>query len=350
MADLATQSANPVANKPASTIGGNAPPTPPETQEVKSANPTSTLPASADEPAKTNETSSVPVPASTSETEPSKGLGESETAVPVNGATTAPGKLSSKSLRFIILYGWELAINASAQVSFTLRTMHRSLVTPQCAQVMETNKTAGAGTDSVKAAEAEADQLAAQPEKPSDNLTSSAPINAKPSAAAASTNEELSNEPPKPVSLEEVPDPEGPTTKLKAAEDVVSPEPTKEPAATAVSEEKKDAEVTDAQPTVTTGPSQPEAVPAVSELVAEKPKSGQKRKAEEPAAAAVNGDEAAEQQAPAAKKQKESPIKRVADKVSNTIKKVGRPKKEKKEPAPVGKTARKTRSQGKADE
>lgn len=300
MADLATQSANPVANKPASTIGGNAPPTPPETQEVKSANPATTLPASADEATKANETSSVPVPASTSETEPSKALGETETTAPVNGVTAE----------------------------------------------------SGTGTDSVKAAEAQADQLAAQPEKPSDNL-SSAPINAEPSAAAATpANEELSKEPPKPVSLEEVSDPEGPATKLKAAEDVVKPDAAKAPEAAPVPEEKKDAEMTEEQPTVTTGPSAPEAVPAVSEPVAEEPKTGQKRKAEEPAAAApaVNGNKTAEQQASPEKKQKVSPIKKVAEKVTNTVKKVGRPKKEKKEPAPVGKTARKTRSQGKADE
>lgn len=217
---------------------------------------------------------------------------------------------------------------------------------------LETDQTAGTGTDSVKAAEAQADQLAAQPEKPSDNL-SSAPINAEPSAAAvAPANEELSKEPPKPVSLEEVSDPEGPATKLKAAEDVVKPDAAKEPEAAPVSEEKKDAEMTETQPTVTTGPSAPEAVPAVSEPVAEEPKTGQKRKAEEPAAAApaVNGNKTAEQQASPEKKQKVSPIKKVAEKVTNTVKKVGRPKKEKKEPAPVGKTARKTRSQGKADE
>lgn len=205
----------------------------------------------------------------------------------------------------------------------------------------ETDRTAGLGADSLKAKEAEADQLAAQPDKPSDNTaTSTKPINAEPAAEV----EDPSKQPPKPVSLEEVPDPDGPATKLTAAEDVVKPDPVPA-AAPSSSSEKKDAAMTDVQPTVATGPAEPAPVPAVSEpAAAPAPKPGQKRKAEEPAA--VNGSE----EAPTAKKQKESPLKKVADKVAATVKKAGRPKKEKKERAPVGQTARKTRSQGKADE
>lgn len=204
----------------------------------------------------------------------------------------------------------------------------------------ETDRTAGLGADSLKAKEAEADQLAAQPDKPSDNTaTSTKPINAEPAAEV----EDPSKQPPKPVSLEEVPDPDGPATKLTAAEDVVKPDPVPA-AAPSSSSEKKDAAMTDAQPTVATGPAEPAPVPAVSEpAAAPASKPGQKRKAEEPA---VNGSE----EAPTAKKQKESPLKKVADKVAATVKKAGRPKKEKKERAPVGQTARKTRSQGKADE
>jgi hypothetical protein len=157
---------------------------------------------------------------------------------------------------------------------------------------------------------------------------------------------------PKPVSLEEVQDPEGLTVKPKLPDnDTAKPATSDNATGPSAPEENKDVAMTDAQPTVATGPSKPEPVPTVSEPTLDEHKTGQKRKADEPAA--VNGaivPETEQSQAPPEKKHKASPIKRAMDKVSSAVKKAGAPKKEKNQPAPVGRTARKTRSQGKADD
>ncbi|KAK6079744.1 hypothetical protein SCUP234_05503 [Seiridium cupressi] len=302
MADFATESANKV-TQPVGAISGNAPPTPPETQEVKSANPTSTLPTTTDEPVKADEAPRDP--ASTSIPEPVQNGGEAGIAAPIASGgsattTTVPGQAAESSL---------------------------------------------------KTAETQADQLAAQPEKPSAGLSSSAPINAEATAGTDSTTGEQPKKSPKPVSLEEVSDPDGPATKPTVANDVVKPATTAKTTAPPAPEETEDVAMTDAQPSVATGPSKPEPIPAVSEPKTDEPRTGQKRKA--PEALTANGEvspDTNDTEAPAGKKQKSSPIKNAVNKVTAAVKKAGRPKKDKKQPPPVGKTARKTRSQGKPDE
>ncbi|KAH6648430.1 hypothetical protein BKA67DRAFT_363590 [Truncatella angustata] len=209
-------------------------------------------------------------------------------------------------------------------------------------------------TDStIKAPESLADQLATDPDNTGDSVVSSAPINAETDAAKA-PEEEAKQSPPKPVSVEVVQDAEGPTAKSAAVNDVAKPETTAANTASSAPkeapQENDDTTTGGAQPTVTDGETKPDTVPVVSEPASVKPKTGAKRKAEEPAT--TNGEPGPEDKPAAAhpeKKQKSSPFKKALDKVSSAVKKGGRPKKEKKEPAPVGRTARVTRSQAKTD-
>ncbi|KAK8056966.1 hypothetical protein PG993_002193 [Apiospora rasikravindrae] len=163
-----------------------------------------------------------------------------------------------------------------------------------------------------------------------------------------------SKEVPKPVSVEEVPDRELPDTKQLSAGSVTQPaneqqtapppakkadSPAAEPAAGTVPKE-------DAQ---STGPAQ-----VLAETAKGEPQTGEKRKADDPAAheESTNGDDASSAnvdeklEASPAKKQKTQDNETNGD---NTGAKRGRPKKEKKPPAPVGRTARKTRSQAAAE-
>lgn len=189
--------------------------------------------------------------------------------------------------------------------------------------------------------EEKADPLAVQPEKPGESLLGATSADAGPSAAGTAETQEESKQLAKPVSVEEIQDPEGPTAKTDVANGTQE---------TAESNMSLDKEVE--EPVGTTQISQPEPSTAISAPAAKEPKAGEKRKATE--SATTNGDdnvEAKEVEAPA-KKQKGSPIKNAINKVGAAVKKAGRPKKdktEKKEPAPVGKTARRTRSQAKGD-
>ena len=167
----------------------------------------------------------------------------------------------------------------------------------------------------------------------------------------------VSNEVPKPVSVQEVPDQElaasipsgaGSATQPANEQETVSPLakkadlPNAEPTSGTVPKEKEDAQFT--------GPAQ-----ALAETAKVEPQTGDKRKADSPAeheetngaASSANVDEKA---ASPAKKQKTEDIENDATNGDDTVvNKRGRPKKEKKPPAPVGRTARKTRSQAAAE-
>lgn len=200
---------------------------------------------------------------------------------------------------------------------------------------------------------AEAEKLAAQPEKPSENppAVDAQPVNAESTATApaAASDDPEEKTSPQPVSVEEVQDAELPIAKPLEADAGAKPESTVlDPAQSTPAEENKDTEMTDTQ--------EPDIIPVKESTKADadkiatdtaktEPQVGDKRKVDE--VSAVNGDaaEAApEAGVPTEKKQK------LGRSASNGIaKKAGRPKKEKKEPAPVGKTARKTRSQAALD-
>ncbi|KAI1386770.1 uncharacterized protein F4822DRAFT_325906 [Hypoxylon trugodes] len=177
----------------------------------------------------------------------------------------------------------------------------------------------------------EADKLASQPEKPADSApTEPATTDAATTDAPVVANGD-SKDPPKPVSVEEVHDQDMP--------DAAPSKPTEASGALPVQEPKDDAPKADAAP-ITTDSAKTE------------PSTGDKRKGE-PEAKVSNGNTTVEEhsEAPAEKKQKTN-----GAATNGAPKKAGRPKKdksEKKAPAaaapPVGRTARKTRSQGAAD-
>ncbi|KAK6957964.1 hypothetical protein Daesc_000755 [Daldinia eschscholtzii] len=182
-----------------------------------------------------------------------------------------------------------------------------------------------------------ADKLASQPEKPADTVTSEPASTETATADATADAPPVSNgeakEPPKPVSIEEVRDQDMPE----------QPQPAEMTGALPVQEPAKDAPKTDT-------------APAAAEPDKSEANTGEKRKPSE--SEASNGDVAHEEEspedAPAEKKQKTNGAAAAAAATTNGApKKVGRPKKEpkkdKKAPPPVGRTARKTRSQGAAD-
>ncbi|KAF3061114.1 hypothetical protein GL218_03739 [Daldinia childiae] len=175
-----------------------------------------------------------------------------------------------------------------------------------------------------------ADKLASQPEKsaetvPTESTTTTTKIATDPPSL---TNGEA-KEPPKPVTIEEVHDQDAPAA--------AQPQPAEMTGALPVQEPANDTPKADPVP-VTAEPDKPEA------------NTGEKRKPSE--SEASNDDvtqEESPEDAPAEKKQKTN-----GANTNGTSKKVGRPKKEskkdKKAPLPVGRTARKTRSQGAADQ
>ncbi|KAI0841176.1 hypothetical protein F5Y06DRAFT_214863 [Hypoxylon sp. FL0890] len=171
-----------------------------------------------------------------------------------------------------------------------------------------------------------AEKLAEQPEEPADSAPAPAPNTTRETAIADApslTNGEA-KEPPKPVSVEEVRDQDLPPVAPSQPVEMTGALPVQEPA--------KDAPK--AAPTPLTP--EPEKTEAVT---------GEKRKPSD--AEAPNGDvpvEKPSEDAPAEKKQKTN-----GATTNGAPKKAGRPKKNKKAPPAVGRTARKTRSQGAAD-
>ncbi|KAI1800536.1 hypothetical protein F4811DRAFT_538757 [Daldinia bambusicola] len=180
-----------------------------------------------------------------------------------------------------------------------------------------------------------ADKLASQPEKPekpADDVPAEPASTETATADASSAPNGEAKEPPKPVSVEEVRDQEMPDAAPTQPAEMTGALPVKEPA-------NDDAPKTDPAPTA----AEPDKS-GKSEANA-----GEKRKPSE--SEASSGDVAHEESpedAPAEKKQKTN-----GAATNGAPKKVGRPKKEakkdKKAPPPVGRTARKTRSQGAAD-
>ncbi|RYP16300.1 hypothetical protein DL765_005206 [Monosporascus sp. GIB2] len=172
-----------------------------------------------------------------------------------------------------------------------------------------------------------ADTLAQQPEKQTDQVPT--PVSQEPVAESAETPatalEAQSKLPPKPVSVEEVKDEEMPT---------VNPTTTCAP--------QTDGAVK-ATSNATSEPAPEKTEPGKSE-----PDTGDKRKAGEADSTPVESKpthDGAVADEPAEKMQKTNG----AATNGITRKKPGRPKKEKKAPAPVGRTLRKTRSQGAAE-
>lgn len=190
-----------------------------------------------------------------------------------------------------------------------------------------------------------ADKLASQPEKPADNVSE------QPAATETATADEPSlpngetKEPPKPVTVEEIPDqdmpvaPPTPPTEMTGAlpvdnqpDDAAKAEPVQVTTETEIETDKAEA-TTEA---ITEAITEPTTKPTT------KPTTGDKRKASE--AESSNGDTAAEkpsEDAPAEKKQKTN-----GTATNGAPRKVGRPRKDKKAKPVVGRTARKTRSQG----
>ncbi|KAI0172156.1 hypothetical protein GGR52DRAFT_457185 [Hypoxylon sp. FL1284] len=168
-----------------------------------------------------------------------------------------------------------------------------------------------------------ADKLASQPEKPADNVTEQA----APEETAKSNGPSLPNgetkELPKPVSIEEVRDQELPT-----------PAPTQPTeVADAIAAGNPPANETKADP-----------VKPSTETENENATIGDKRKPSDDATDnGITADEPSGE-APVEKKQKTN-----GDTANETPRKVGRPRKDKKAQPVVGRTARKTRSQGTAD-
>ncbi|KAI1209344.1 uncharacterized protein F4807DRAFT_91149 [Annulohypoxylon truncatum] len=174
----------------------------------------------------------------------------------------------------------------------------------------------------------EAEKLASQPENPADSAPTQTTTDTTTAGASSLTNGET-KELPKPVTAEEIRD-----------QDLPDAAPTEMTGALPVDEPAENAPKVDDAPKADT-------VPAVSEAEKSEISTGDKRKLSE---ASNDGDDAAEkpvEDAPVEKKQKTN-----GATTNGPPKKVGRPKKDKKEKkaAPsVGRTARKTRSQGAAD-
>ncbi|KAL7627930.1 hypothetical protein AAE478_002125 [Parahypoxylon ruwenzoriense] len=201
---------------------------------------------------------------------------------------------------------------------------------PSAEPAAQNDDTAASSKEELTQKMDEADKLASQPE---EKPAGSAPTEVSQSTtteAATATAPSLPNgeakEPPKPVTVE-VHDqdlPAAPPTQPIEKADVTTP--AHEPASDTL---KADL----AAAAATTEPDKTEA------------KVGGKRKPSD--AEASNGDaaEGTPEDAPAEKKQKTG----IEATTNGTPRKVGRPKKDKSAPPPVGRTARKTRSQGSAD-
>ncbi|KAI1460392.1 hypothetical protein F4805DRAFT_391938 [Annulohypoxylon moriforme] len=181
----------------------------------------------------------------------------------------------------------------------------------------------------------EAETLASQPEKPADSAPAQNTTTATATAEAPSLTNGETKEPSKAVTVEEVHDQDLP--------DAAPSQPTEMTGALPVDEPAKDAPKTDDEPKI-------DPVPAPSEADKSEVSAGDKRKLSE--ASNDDGDDAADktmEDAPVEKKQKTNGT----TTTNGPPKKVGRPKKDnkkEKKPAPsVGRTARKTRSQGAAD-
>ncbi|KAI0017375.1 hypothetical protein F4780DRAFT_782351 [Xylariomycetidae sp. FL0641] len=187
---------------------------------------------------------------------------------------------------------------------------------------------ADAKEDATKDVDA-ADKVGNQPEKSEDKPASTTEPAASATTGTNAPTEKSgdSAEAPKPVQVEEVRDQDLPKTEPPVMTGALQ---TDKPA---------DGEAkTDGAPVATTGPETTE-VPEVSTAA------GDKRKAEAPAQ--TNGEAAADkanEEEPTEKKQKTN-----GAAATESPKKPGRPKKDKKAAAPVGRTARKTRSQGTAE-
>ncbi|KAK8048864.1 hypothetical protein PG994_010594 [Apiospora phragmitis] len=162
-----------------------------------------------------------------------------------------------------------------------------------------------------------------------------------------------SKEVPKPVSVEEVPDGELAGSKQLGAGSVTQPANEQETAPPLA----KKADSPGAEPPSGTVPKEDAQSTGPAQVLAEpakvQPQTGEKRKSDDPAEhEETNGHDASssanvdEKPASPAKKQKTEDNETNGD---NTGGKRVRPKKEKKPPAPVGRTARKTRSQAAAD-
>ncbi|KAI1470918.1 uncharacterized protein F4812DRAFT_419459 [Daldinia caldariorum] len=180
-----------------------------------------------------------------------------------------------------------------------------------------------------------ANELASQPEKPeklADDVSAEPASTETATADASSAPNGEAKEPPKPVSVEEVRDQDMPDAAPTQPAEMTGALPVKEPA-------NDDAPKADPAPTT--------AEPTESDK--SEANAGEKRKSS--VSEASTGDVAhneSPEDAPAEKKQKTN-----GAATNGAPKKVGRPKKEskkdKKAPPPVGRTARKTRSQGTAD-
>ncbi|KAK6842394.1 hypothetical protein PG990_005664 [Apiospora arundinis] len=201
-----------------------------------------------------------------------------------------------------------------------------------------------AKNDAAKASVAESG-LAAQPDKPDALEDTNA------------TSDGASKEVPKPVSVQEVPDQELAASKPLGAGNVTQPADEKEETVPPLA---KKADLPDAELTTGTVPKEDAQFTGPAQAVAEtakvEPQTGDKRKADSPAEhEETNGDASNanvdEKDDSPAKKQKTEDNEIAATNGENTgVNKRGRPKKEKKPPAPVGRTARKTRSQAAAEQ
>ncbi|KAI1417040.1 hypothetical protein F5Y13DRAFT_153592 [Hypoxylon sp. FL1857] len=169
-----------------------------------------------------------------------------------------------------------------------------------------------------------AEKLAEQPEKPADSAPAQPTAAETTTADAPSLTNGEAKEPPKPVSVEEIRDQDLPAVAPSQPVEMTGALPVKEPV--------KDAPKAAATP-LTPEPEKTEA------------SIGEKRKPSE--VEASNGDSPVEkpsEDSPAEKKQKTN-----GATTNGAPRKAGRPKKDKKAPPAVGRTARKTRSQGAAD-
>ncbi|KAI1503792.1 hypothetical protein F5X99DRAFT_374448 [Biscogniauxia marginata] len=186
------------------------------------------------------------------------------------------------------------------------------------------------------------DETGAQPENPSDEAPVQPPTDTSETGSAPVLSNGTATDQPKPVSVEEVRD-----------QDLSSAKPSQPTEATGAVQSDKPADKAakgDPSAVVTTGTEVKEvpevsSAPTASEPEKAESTTGDKRKAED--APSSNGESAADdakEASPIDKKQKTNgaPTKAAA-------RKPGRPRKEKKAPVPVGRTARKTRSQGAAE-
>ncbi|OTA56534.1 hypothetical protein K449DRAFT_387571 [Hypoxylon sp. EC38] len=183
-------------------------------------------------------------------------------------------------------------------------------------------------TEKIDAAEklAEQPEQPEKPEKPADSAPAQSTTTETTTADAPSVPNGETKEPPKPVAVEDARDQDLPAVPPSQPVEMTGALPVKEPA--------KDA------PKTAPTPLTPEPEPEKTEASA-----GEKRKPNE--IEASNGDAPTEkptEDAPAEKKQKTN-----GASTNGTPRKAGRPRKDKKAPPSVGRTARKTRSQGAAD-